>query len=313
MTIKLLTSFFAAISMLTACAQRGPLNGSGKIIEKSFNLVNFDKVELIDLAGKVAIEAGKPFSVSVAIDDNLADLLEATVHDGTLQLVLSGNRSNRLYIEKTNIVVRVSMPHIVYVQQRGNNSLLVDGIKGAYFKLKNQENGNTRLKGTVDKLQLTCNGNGNVSAEEVCCNSIKIHKSGNGDVYINTDAVFVAIGSGNGNVVNKGKGKADSNSGIIGNGEIKYTYSGDSAERQSPSGKAKRVYVTISNFTNSRVSLSVKYPVQGSYGIGLSPGEAIIELLPTGARLYRGSQFTLFKKPLYTVSEEATAQTLSIR
>ena len=310
---KLFTSLFAIICLLTACAQRQPLNGSGKIVQKNFNFTGFDKVELINMAGKVEIEVGTPFSISVAIDDNLADLLEATVSEQTLQMVLQGNRSNRLYIERTNILVKITLPAVSYIQQHGNNSLLVNGIKGSYFKLKNQENGNTRLSGAVDELEINCNGNGNVNAEDVSCNNIKIHKSGNSDVYINTDATFIAIGSGNGNVVNKGEGRADSNSGIIGNGEIKYTGNVENIGSKPVAGKSKRVPVTITNLTANWVSLSVKYPIQGSYGIGLKPKETIVESLPVGAKLYYGNQFTAFKKPLYTVSKEEKEQSLSIR
>ena len=54
-TIK--KSTFLAVLMFTissiCTAQREPLNGSGKIITKTFSYTNFDKLELNDLDGKV--------------------------------------------------------------------------------------------------------------------------------------------------------------------------------------------------------------------------------------------------------------------
>jgi Putative auto-transporter adhesin, head GIN domain len=296
-----------------ACAQRMPLNGSGKIIKKEWPLTGFDKVELINLAGKVEIEVGRPFSITVAVDDNLEALLQGVVRGQTLQLVLEGNRSNRLYIEKTNIVVRISMPGLSFVQQHGNNSLQVSGLKESYLKIKSQENGNTRLMGEVDELEIISSGNGNVYAGDIYCNRVKVHKSGNGNVFINSDSSFIAIGSGNGNVVNKGKGRADGNSGISGNGDIIYTADADRPVVVPATGKAKRLPVTITNFTASRVSLSVKYPVQGSYGIGLKPGETIVESFPVGTQLFYGKQITFYKTPAYRVTAEEKDQSFEIR
>jgi hypothetical protein len=310
---KLFACLLALVTVMAAWAQRGPLNGSGKIIQKNFNYNDFDKLELVDLAGKVVVEAGQPFSVSVSIDDNLAGMLEATVSSGTLHITLRGNRNNKLYIEATGILVKIGMPVVSFIQQNGNNNLLVNGIQGSYFRLKSQDNGNTYLNGQVDELELTASGNGNIYAEKVSAKSITIYKSGNADVYVNTKYPFAANGTGNGNVINRGTGRADSNSGISGNGEIKYTCKTDAPDAPGPPVKTKKVNVTINNLTADWLSVYVKYPVQGSYGIGLKPKETIVESLPVGTRLYQGNQFTLFKKLLYTVMAESKDQSFSIK
>lgn len=313
MKVTILTLLLSAMQVLLATAQHGPMNGSGKIVVKNFSYSNFDKLELIDLAGRVEIEVGKPFFLSIAIDDNLEDLLETTVSHRSLHISLKGNRRNRRYIEKTNILVKIGMPAVSFIQQNGNNNLQVNGLNQTHFRLKNQENGNTWLNGAVEEMEITGSGNGNVYAEQVSAKKITVYKSGNGDIYINTPYPFIANGSGNGDVINKGTGRADNNSHISGNGEIKYTHAAVAPDAQAGTVKSKKITLTITNLTGDWVSVYVKYPVQGSYGIGLKPNETIIELLPAGARLYQGNQFTFFKKVLYTVGKESTAQTLYIR
>jgi hypothetical protein len=44
-------------------AQRGPLRGTGKLLTKTFDFQDFDKVSLEDLDGNVEVEIGKPFSI----------------------------------------------------------------------------------------------------------------------------------------------------------------------------------------------------------------------------------------------------------
>ncbi len=313
MQCKKFACLLAAMQVLVAAAQHGPLNGSGKIVVNNFSYSNFDKLELIDLAGRVEVEVGKPFLVSIAIDDNLSDLLEATVSQQALHISLKGNRSNRLYIENTNIVVKIGMPSVTFIKQNGNNSLQVNGLNETYFRLKNRENGSTRLNGAVEEMEITGGGNGNVYAENVSVKKIAVYKSGNGNIYINTPYSFTANGSGNGDVINKGTGRADNNSRISGNGKIKYPHIPIMPDSQAVIPKSKKVALTITNLTGDWVNVYVKYPVQGSYGIGLKPKETITELLPEGAKLYQDNRFTLFKKPLYTVSRETEAQSLSIR
>lgn len=293
-------------------AQKGPLNGSGKIVNRSFGYKNFDKVELADLAGKAEIEIGKPFAVSVAVDDNLESLLDVSEKNGELRIELTGNLNNRLYIEETNISIKISMPEISFLKHRGNGNLYVTGITGHYFRIKNSGNGNAFLKGSVDELDISCSGNGTVKAEELLAKSIKINKSGNGNVYVNADSPFSANGSGNGDIINTGKGKADAGSNINGNGEIKYSNE-EKTNNHISTEKSKLVTVTIKNQSDKWIYLSVKYPVKGSYGIDVKAKDSVTESFPAGTKIYKGNQFTTFKKPVYVVTEEKNNQTFIIK
>ncbi len=288
------------LSSYTAKAQMKELNGSSKIINKIYDFKNFDKIEIQDLSGKVTVEVGKLFSIAAAIDDNLEPLLKVTENNGELKIELTGNRSNRLYIEQTNISIKITMPAITEVLHSANSKLLIEGINSKKFKLKSNENGTVIIKGTSTYLEIICASNGNVNAEALIAKNISIIKRGNGNVYLNTDSAFSANGSGNGDVINYGKGKANENSAISGNGVIKYP-----AEKTTPvsrTASSVMVHTFLKNETGFTVHLSVKYPVKGTYGISLKPNETLKEKFPVGTKLFKSNQFTTFKKPVYTVT-----------
>lgn len=303
----------AAFAMLLLClslnsyAQKAPLNGSGNIVMKSFDYKNFDKLEILDIAGKVNVEIGKPFSITINIDDNLASLLKVKEYDGELKIQLEGNAYNKLYLEETNIKVNITMPEASVIRHRSNSKMLVSGIVGRYFRINSSGNGEVIIKGSIDELDIVCSGNCAVRAEEMMAKSVKVEKSGNGNVYINTDKTFTAKGSGNGNVINKGEGMPDGASHISGNGEIKYKNKQEL--KQEP---RKRVHVTIENKTDEYVVLTVKYPGKGSYGIDVKPNESVKETFPIGTKLFKGGQLTTFKKVLYEVSNKEQ-QVVSIK
>ena len=310
---KLIAGMVALVLQGTMHAQRSPLNGSGKLVQRNFELTNFDKIVLTDLAGKTAIEVGRPFSISIVIDDNLAPMLEVSVADGTLQVQLKGNHSNRLYVEQTNIVVNISLPSLVSLKQQGNNSVSVNGIRGQYFKIKTGENGITRLTGSVKELQINSSGNGTVHAEALTAGKVSVHKTGNSNVFVHTDDVFSAQGTGNGNIINTGKAKADKYSGISGNGEIQYTDSSLRKTEQRRPAESTQVRVTMINLSAQRVHLSVIYPLRGSYGIGIPAKDSIEETLPVGTKIFAGNQFTLLKNPLYVVNADNKRQSFTIQ
>jgi uncharacterized membrane protein YphA (DoxX/SURF4 family) len=309
--ISLTAMLILVLSSCNTNAQMKPLNGSGKIVNKTYDYKNFDKIEIQDLAGNIIVEVGKPFAVTAAIDDNLAPLLKITENNGELKLQLEGNRSNKLYIEETNINIKICMPSITAALHSANSKLLIEGINSKKFRIKNNENGTAIIKGTVEELEIVCAGNGAVKATEMLAQKIDVTKRGNGNVYLKTNNTFAAKGSGNGDIINEGNGKADAGSSMQGNGDIKYLNN----PKVTVNGEAPAKYVQtiIQNQTNKNVELTVKYPVKGSYGIEVKANDSIKESFPVGTKLYNGNQFTLFKKPVYTVTAENNNQGFIIK
>jgi uncharacterized membrane protein YphA (DoxX/SURF4 family) len=282
-----------------------PLNGSGIIVTKKFSFKNFDKVKIKDVPGKISIEIGKPFSIEAEVDDNLADLLEINEDDGELKLQFAGNRNNKMYIEATNVKIKICMPEASVIKHSANSNLVVNGIVGRYFRIENGQNGNATINGSIDELDISCTGNGLVNAKGMATKKINVTKKGNGNVYINTNDAFSANGNGNGNVINMGNGKAHENSVLLGNGEIKYP---NKHKAISKINKTKWVQVLLKNATYKTVQITVKYPNKGSYGIEVKANDSLNEKLPVSTKLFEGNQFTVFKKPIYVATEQTTQQ-----
>lgn len=217
----LLINLVVFVLTISAEAQsRRPLKGSGKIVSKDFLYNNFDKIELKDLNGEVTVKVGEPFAINVAIDDNLQALLGAEVNDGKLTIQLKGNTNNRMYIESTNIKIRISIPEISAIQHSGNSDLSVSGLTGRYFRLQQSGNGDVVLKGTIDELDLNRSGNGDLYATSLSVRIAKINSSGNGDVEINVSERLSVNASGNGDIINKGAANFEVGS-KSGNGDLK--------------------------------------------------------------------------------------------
>lgn len=205
--------------ILVTAASFGQLKGSGKTLTKTYDYQNFDKVFFDDVDGKLEIEAGKPFSVTITIDDNLLELLSVVEHSGnkTLTISLKGNRNNKLYVEDTKIKVKITMPYLMEVSNNGNSGLTVTNINSKYFKSSNPVNGSTTLSGIVDNLEVFNSGNGVLNAKQLLVKNAKIKATGNGNAYVNVSGLITAKTSGNCTVVNIGKAKFDAESSSSGN------------------------------------------------------------------------------------------------
>lgn len=268
-------------------AQGQPINGSGKIVTLKPQLNGFDKVNFSGMNGKVFIESGKPYDIEIRIDDNLAALLEYEVQNGELIISIEGNKYNRLYLEDTNISIRVSMPEISVFEHEGNGKIEISGITGRYFRILKDSNADAVISGiSIDELDIVTTGNGNINAGKLLANRVKVKKSGNGDVIINTNTAFSAKSEGNGDIINKGTGVADISSSASGNGKIIAAAYIESNEKQKtkPSGKIEKGDIlrasgnwsgqlTYLDYTSQKTET-----IQCNLEVSTSPDEKIIKM-----------------------------------
>jgi Putative auto-transporter adhesin, head GIN domain len=217
--IKLILAIVLTIASTFANAQ---LKGSGKTVTKNYNFKNFDKIYFDDLDGKIELEIGTTWTISVTIDDNLEKLLsfDQDKSDAALTLFFKGNYNNKMYVEDTNIKIKITMPSIKGLRHNGNSSLIVTNCNTNNLKIDNLDNAFTKISGTVNYLIIRNSGNGNLYADKLFAKTAVIKCSGNGNATVNVSDKIIGKTSGNGNIINKGAAKFDSESSISGNGSL---------------------------------------------------------------------------------------------
>ena len=220
--IVLLISVFILVYINESKAQRGPLRGNGVPKTLTYNQEGYDKVNLMDFEGNIQIEIGKKHSVTIVIDENIAEKVEFNLdqEENELSISIAGNKNGRLYLEDINSTIKITMPEASVIKHRGNSKVYVSGVLGRYFRMEQQGNGDVVLEGKIDELDITKIGNGTVFAENLITKEANITSLGNGNVKINASDSFTAKGTGNGDVVQIGKGTASFFSKIVGNGKI---------------------------------------------------------------------------------------------
>lgn len=208
------------VSVQATFCQMSGLKGSGKIVTRTFDFQNFETIQLDDLDGKIEIIAGKSYSISVAIDDNLESLLQVSIKNQTLFMSLYKNENNKRYIENANIKITINVPLLNQLCHNGNSDVFVTDINNASFSVKSTGNGNVILSGVSEKIEVEKAGNGDVNAGKLMVKDANIISVGNGNVIVFASETFIAAGTGNGDIINKGKAKPSATSKQIGNGEI---------------------------------------------------------------------------------------------
>lgn len=212
----------AIVLTLTSTFANAQLKGSGKTITKTYDYKNFDKVNFENLDGKIEVEVGKPWSISVTIDDNLENLITFAENQSENQLSVQfkGNKNNNMYIEDTNFKIKITMPEAKVIQNSGNSDLAVKNIFGSFFKLLNTGNGNSKISGKVDVLEIDKTGNGDVNSEHLLAKKGNLKSTGNGNLTVNVSQELTGKLTGNGDIINKGNAKFDSKSKKSGNGNL---------------------------------------------------------------------------------------------
>jgi hypothetical protein len=200
------------------------LVGSGKMVNLSPETGAFDKID-IRFNAKTIVDIGKPNSVSIEADDNLAQYLDVKMDVSQNKLIIKSNLPKNAWVQSNNIVIRISMPEISVFTQKSNGNTTINGINGRYLRTENYGNGDIILRGSkIDNLDIVTNGNGDVDAENLTATTAKIEATGNGTTSFKAVETYTATLKGNGKITNVGNGKATETT-LNGNGSIGDTYS----------------------------------------------------------------------------------------
>lgn len=175
---------------------------------KTYDFKDFDKVQIENINGEVEIEIGKSYSITVSGKDNAQEQVQITKSEDKL-LVNLVSKFVTDWKNRKVVKVKIVMPEISKLFNFSNADVSVKNFVGRYFGIENKGNGNVSVSGSViDHIEINNNGNGNLETKNIISKKVDISKSGNGDVNIRTDTDFNVGMSGNGDIVNYGKGKA---------------------------------------------------------------------------------------------------------
>jgi len=175
---------------------------------KTYDLKDFDKVQIENVNGEVEIELGKPYSIFVSGKDNAQEQVQISKTENKL-LVKLDSKFVTDWKNRKVVKVKIVMPDISKLFNFSNADVSIQKFVGRYFGIENKGNGNVTVVGSVvDHIEINNNGNGNLETKNIISKKVNISKSGNGDVNIRTDKDFNVEMAGNGDIVNYGKGKA---------------------------------------------------------------------------------------------------------
>ena len=283
------------------------LTGSGKVVQLTPETGNFDKIS-VAFNAKTIVQIGKPNSVVIDIDDNLAKFIKVRMDAAESKLIIESNFPKNTWLQSSNIVIRVSMPEMSVFTQKSNGNTTINGLNGRYLRAENYGNGAVILRGLkMDKLDIVNNGNGEVEADKMTATTAKIEASGNGKTTFNATQAYAATLKGNGDITNIGNGKA-TESNVNGNGSINDKYSTKSKKQSWNSWENERnqakTQVNTPQNANQKIKISLrnnsplprKYTVityqpsdngsNGTQGFVLMPTFSKEFQLEVGTRLY---------------------------
>jgi hypothetical protein len=155
------------------------VKGSGKMETRELDLADIDA---LDLGGafEVDVTFGDKQRVTVTIDDNLWDLLEAEVHGGEFEL--GWKKSVRPADDCRAELVLRSLDEL---HVSGAGEIRIRGFRGGDFEFGLSGAADLEMDGEADKLKVRVSGAGDIDARDLKAKhvDITISGAGNADVY----------------------------------------------------------------------------------------------------------------------------------
>lgn len=220
-TLILLAALFVS-AFLSSCIFTGSVEGNGKVAEETRDLGDFDKIS-VTRGMNVYITQGSATKVVVRADENLMDVIETSVSDGTLKV--SCNRGIRK-AESNRVLVTV--PDIDLIKTTaGSNVFSEDTLKLKMLEVKSTAGSNVKLSltatelnvsamagsnvflgGTADSFKVRANSGSNVKAGELHAATCNLKASSGANIWVQAQKELNASVSSGANVFYYGNPEA---------------------------------------------------------------------------------------------------------
>lgn len=215
--IKLSSILFLVFSM-TSCMFDG-VNGDGNVVSKKRKISN-DFVRISASRGlDVYITKSKNISLEVEADENLHELIETEVRNGTLYITATKNirmaSAKKIHLSADHInEIQVNSGAEVYSENTFSSERLVLSVSsGAHAKMdlrvgdltcESSSGAGMELRGEANTLSASSSSGGGISAYELKAKECIAKASSGADIKLNVSASFDGSATSGGNIKFKG-------------------------------------------------------------------------------------------------------------
>jgi len=204
---------FVPIVALYSCER-----GSGRIIEKTFDITNFDAI-VFEGNGIVYLSQGNEDIIKVETDDNIMPSMKIKKNDGIVFISTSRNVCTnvmKVYVTARNIAklgisgsgdIIGQTPikgKALRIRIEGSGDIKLKGLDLDFFSAILNGSGDLRLQGKANQSEFKIAGSGDIYSYDFVSKSSDVNISGSGDVQINVSESLNVNIDGSGDVHYKG-------------------------------------------------------------------------------------------------------------
>lgn len=194
--------------------QTNAVQGSGVVETQTRQIDNFHSVKFSGV-GNVEVEIGPEPLVEVTFDNNLLDLVETVVADGSLSISTSQN-----FHSKFPLQVKVVTQELDKVSLAGVGAMHLSGLDSDEIEVVVSGVGSLSASGQVRHLSLKLSGTGKANLEDLVATNVSVSVSGVGNARVHALESVDAKTSGVGGITIYGN-PPNVNSSSSGVGKIK--------------------------------------------------------------------------------------------
>jgi hypothetical protein len=174
------------------------VQGSGVAASQTRQLPSFTSVDLAG-ANIVTVHIGGKQAVVVHADDNLLQFVTTNVRDGELVIDDTGS-----FTDRSPMHVDVTVPAFDAATLSGDGVVTVDAVKAEQFAAQLPGSGVLRVSGTVDRLDATLEGSGDMQLENLIARDATARVSGSGRLQVHATGTLDASVAGTGVILYSG-------------------------------------------------------------------------------------------------------------
>jgi Putative auto-transporter adhesin, head GIN domain len=190
---------FAADDSQNGSMSTTDIGGSGIAATQRRTVPSFTAV---DLAGSnaVTVSIGERQAVVVRADDNLIDFVTTDVQRGILVLGTAGS-----FTARSPMTVDVTVPTLDTVVLSGSGIVIVEGMTGEHVAVRVPGSGVLGMSGTVERLDVSLSGSGDVRLQELIARDVAATLSGSGRLQVHATRSLDASVPGSGVIMYDGE------------------------------------------------------------------------------------------------------------